>query len=138
MARERLSDRAKNGLWIHVCPVWAELITCLKGTCFVSELKMNRGKKMKRVKMSIMLLVLLLAGMIFVPAVSAATVREGATIGWNATPEQVVRLNELWGKNITIGEYFEEFCPQCLVGMPPDLKEVLYKNRWKWNGAADN
>ena len=90
---------------------------------------------MKRVKIGIMLLVLLLAGMIFVPAVSAATVREGTTIGWNATPEQVVRLNELWGKNITIGEYFEEFCPQCLVGMPPDLKAVLYKNRWKWNGV---
>jgi len=93
---------------------------------------MNRGKKMKNVKIGVMLLALLLAGMILVPAVSATTPLEGKTIGWNATAEQVVRLNELWGKNITIGEYFEEFCPQCLVGMPPDLKEVLYKNQWKW------
>jgi hypothetical protein len=87
---------------------------------------------MKSAKIRIILLALLLGGMLFVPVVSAATPPQSRTIGWNATPEQVVKLNELWGKNITIGEYFEEFCPQCLVGMPPDLKEVLYKNQWKW------
>jgi hypothetical protein len=41
--------------------------------------------------------------MVIVPAVSAATAREGKTTGWNATPEQVVKINELRGRNITIG-----------------------------------
>jgi len=58
---------------------------------------------MKNVKMDLILLALLLAGMVVVPEVSTATAGEGKTIGWNATPEQVVKINELWGKNITIG-----------------------------------
>jgi len=58
---------------------------------------------MKNVKMGLVLLALLLAGMVIVPAVSAATAREGKTTGWNATPEQVVKINELRGRNITIG-----------------------------------
>ena len=38
---------------------------------------------MKNVKIGIMLLVLLPADMVVVPAVSAATAREGRTTGWN-------------------------------------------------------
>jgi len=93
-------------------------------------------KKMKTVKISIILLALLLAGMIVVPAVSAATALEGKTIAWNATPEQVAKINELWGKDITIGEYYEQVCPVFLVNMPADLKEKLYTKKWNWGNGA--
>ncbi len=87
---------------------------------------------MKTLKMGIILLALLLAGMVVVPAVSAATALEGKTIAWNATPEQVVKINELWGKDITVGEYYEQVSPEFLVDMPADLKEKIYKKKWNW------
>ena len=75
---------------------------------------------------------------IFSPGVSPAGDMNGRVIGCNATPAQVEKINELWGKNISIGEYDEQICPQYLVDMPPDLKEVLYKNRWQWGPGPSN
>lgn len=93
-------------------------------------------EKMKTLKIGVMLLALLLMGMIFVPAVSAATALEGKTIAWNATPEQVVKINELWGKDITVGEYYEQVIPEFLVDMPADLKEKLYTKKWNWSDSS--
>ena len=87
---------------------------------------------MKTLKIGIILLAFLLVGLTLVPAVSAAQSNVGRIIGFNATQAQVDKINELWGKNITIGEYYEQICPQYLVGMPADLKEILYKRQWRW------
>ena len=67
--------------------------------------------------------------------VSAAGDIKGRVIGCNATPAQVEKINELWDKNISIGEYDEQICPQYLVDMPPDLKEILYKKQYQWGSG---
>lgn len=91
---------------------------------------------MKTLKLGIMLLALLLAGMVFVPAVSAAATTAGKVMNLTSTPEQIAKINELKGKNITVGEYFEQVQPDLLVGMPEDLKEKLYTVKWVWPDSA--
>ena len=91
---------------------------------------------MKTLKLGIMLLALLLAGIVFVPAVSAAATTAGKVMNITSTPEQIAKINELKGKNITVGEYFEQVQPDLLVGMPEDLKEKLYTVKWVWPDSA--
>ena len=91
---------------------------------------------MKTLKIGVMLLALLLAGMIFVPAVSAVATNAGKVMNITSTPEQIAKINELRGKNITVGEYFEQVQPDLLVGMPADLKEKLYTMKWVWPGSS--
>ena len=94
--------------------------------------KRKMGRTVKKMRICGILLALLLAGLILVPAVSAAGQNEGRIIGCNTTQLQVDRINELWGRNISIGEYDEQVCPQYLDGMPDDLKEILYNRQYKW------
>ena len=81
------------------------------------------------------LVILAAVPLILSPGVSAAGDIKGRVIGCNATPAQVEKINELWGKNISIGEYDEQICPQYLVDMPPDLKEILYKKQYQWGSG---
>jgi len=80
----------------------------------------------------IILLALLLAAMVMVPMVSAEKNMTGKIIRASATQEQVDKINELWGKDITAGEYFEQIHPEFLVDMPAEIKEKLYKKKWIW------
>ena len=91
---------------------------------------------MKKMKTGVVLLALLLAAMIFVPAVSAAATTAGKVMNITSTPEQIAKINELRGRNITVGEYFEQVQPDLLVGMPEDLKEKLYTVKWVWPDSA--
>ena len=93
---------------------------------------------MKSIKWSIILLALLLAGLLFVPAVSAAGSMEGKITRVSATPEQVAKINELWGKDITVGEYFTQVHPALLVDMPAEIKEKIFKKKWIWPVSPDN
>jgi len=58
---------------------------------------MQRFGNMKRLKIGVMLLALLLVGMIFVPAVSAAATNAGKVMNITSTPEQIAKINELRG-----------------------------------------
>lgn len=80
----------------------------------------------------VILLALLLAAMVIVPMVSAEKNMAGKIIRASATQEQVDKINELWGKDITAGEYFEQIHPEFLVDMPADIKEKLYQKKWIW------
>lgn len=100
------------------------------------QLKSAEVETMRTVKIGVVLLALLLAGMIFVPSVSAAATNAGKVMNITSTPEQIVKINELWGKNITVGEYFEQVQPDLLVDMPADLKEKLYTMKWVWPDSS--
>ncbi|MDO9326710.1 MAG: hypothetical protein Q7T80_17300 [Methanoregula sp.] len=64
--------------------------------------------------------------------VSAEKNMAGTIIRASATQEQVDKINELWGIDITAGEYFEQIHPEFLVDMPAEIKEKLYKKQWIW------
>jgi hypothetical protein len=85
----------------------------------------------------VILLALLLAAMVIVPMVSAEKNMAGKIIRASATQEQVDKINELWGKDITAGEYFEQIHPEFLVDMPAEIKEKLYQKKWIWPISPD-
>ena len=87
---------------------------------------------MKKLKISVILLALLLMGLTLVSAVSAAKSIEGRVIGFNATQAQVDKINQLWGKDISVGEYYAQVEPEMLVGMPDDSK----RHSTKSNGSG--
>lgn len=74
-------------------------------------------------KISIALLTLLLAAMATVPMVSAAT----------ATQEQLDKMNELQGKDITVGEFYTVIDPEIFVDMPADVKAKLFETKYDWS-----
>lgn len=87
---------------------------------------------MKQRNTGSILLGLVLAAMVLVPAVSAETNMTGRTIGATATQEQVDRINALWGTELSAGEYFMQVHPQLLVDMPDDIREAIFQKRWNW------
>ena len=84
------------------------------------------------------LLLVLLTAMAMIPCVSAATDMDGKIIRASATQEQVDKINELWGKDITVIEYYTQVHPEFLADMPGDLKEKLAKKKWLWPESPDN
>ena len=81
-------------------------------------------------RMVLALTALLLAGLVFVPIVSAAD--EFTSNGVVSTPEQVKKINDLWGKDITIGQYFEEVHPEYFKEMTAAEREESYKHKMNW------
>ena len=45
---------------------------------------------------------------------------------------QLALLNEIWGADITMGEYYELIYPEFLAEMPPELKEEIYNKTMEW------
>jgi hypothetical protein len=93
---------------------------------------------MKTLKIGVILLALLLAAMAMVPMVSAATNMEGKVIRASANQAQVDKINELWGKDVTVIEYYTQVHPEFLVDMPDELKEKLAKKKWVWPESPVN
>lgn len=93
---------------------------------------------MTLMKPGIILLALLLAAMAMVPIVSAATNLDGRVIRATASQDQVDKINELWGKDITVIEYFEQVHPEFLVDMPDEIRKKLSKKKWAWPDPSDN
>lgn len=68
-----------------------------------------------------------------VPVVSAADVGTSSTrIVSNATPQQLEKINALWGKDITIGDYMEQVHPEHLVGVSDDIKKIMHERKMIW------
>lgn len=77
-------------------------------------------------------------GIAIVPVVSAANAGTPSNrIVSNATPEQLDKINALWGKDITIGEYMEQVHPEHLVGVPDDVKKIMYQLKMIWPDAKN-
>lgn len=66
------------------------------------------------------------------PVVSAAEAGSHASIISHATPDQIKLINELWGSDITVGEYMEKVHPEHLVGVSGDVKKNLYEHKMIW------
>jgi hypothetical protein len=80
----------------------------------------------------IILIGLLLAAMVIMPAVSAEKNMTGKTISATATQDQVDKINELWGTDLSVLEYYQQVHPQLLVDMPDDIREAIFLKRWNW------
>jgi len=87
---------------------------------------------MSKMKIGAILLGFLLVAMVLVPIVSAAPDMAGKITRVSATQDQVDKINELWGKDITAGEYFTQVHPELLVDMPDEIREKLFKKKWVW------
>ncbi|MDD1702877.1 MAG: hypothetical protein LUQ31_07875 [Methanoregula sp.] len=67
-----------------------------------------------------------------IPMVSAAQTTDDSVLVSNATADQVEKINELWGSDITIGEYMEQVHPEHLAGIPDDVKNEMYQRKMDW------
>jgi len=50
---------------------------------------------------------------------------------------QLYLLNEIWGTNITMGEYYELIYPEFLDGMPQELRSWMFNKTMEWPGKRD-
>jgi len=73
-----------------------------------------------------------------IPLVNAASANEDKVLVTRATPDQVKMINDLWGSDITIGEYMEKVHPEHLVGVPDDVKKELYQRKMNWPEEENN
>lgn len=71
-----------------------------------------------------------------VPAVTATGTSTGQIQVVQSTPDQVKLINELWGSNITIGEYMEKVHPELLVGVSDAVKSEMYKQKMQWSAQS--
>lgn len=84
-------------------------------------------------KIGVVLLAFLIAGMAMVPMVSAAEKIGQVT----ATQDQLVLINQLWGTNITVGEYMEKVYPEHLANIPNDVKQDMYARQIVWSDGKN-
>jgi hypothetical protein len=73
--------------------------------------------------------ILVLVSAVFVPAVSAETRSAGYI---EANDDQIKLINDLWGTDITVGDYYEKVYPQLLEGLEVDTKNKLYNLKITW------
>lgn len=96
---------------------------------------------MSNMKLRVVLLALLLAAMAMVPCASAVdgkTIVDGNIVYVaTASPAQLEMINQLWGKDITIGEYLTEVHPSLLEEMPADVKKTIFEKKWRWPTAEE-
>lgn len=66
-----------------------------------------------------------------IPIVSAAASDNNVRLV-QATPEQVEKINELWGSDITIGDYMEQVHPEQLVGVSDEVIKEMHQRTMNW------
>jgi len=89
-------------------------------------------------KHGILLLCVCMICMATIPLASAASTTEDKVLVTHATADQVKMINELWGSDITIGEYMEKVHPEHLVGVPDDVKKEMYQRKMNWPEEENN
>lgn len=45
---------------------------------------------------------------------------------------QLEIANDLWGSNITVGEFYDKVCPEYLDTMPEELRLYLFTVKMEW------
>ncbi|NMB79977.1 MAG: hypothetical protein GYA23_12890 [Methanomicrobiales archaeon] len=66
------------------------------------------------------------------PVVSAADTLGQSTRTSIADEDQVALINQLWGTDITIGEYMEKVHPEHLADVPDKVKKDMYSRKMIW------
>jgi len=87
---------------------------------------------MKRKGISCALTVLLILVTMSAAMVSAVSAEECQQWSIDSDDEQIKLINELWGTDITIGEYYEKVFPLHLEGLEKDLQNHLYTLKVTW------
>jgi hypothetical protein len=41
--------------------------------------------------------------------------------------------NDIWGSDITVGEFYANVCPEYLATMPEELKQYLFTKKMEWH-----
>jgi len=94
--------------------------------------------KHESLKHGILLLSICLICIAAIPLVSADSTTGDKVLISHATADQVKKINELWGSNITIGEYMELVHPEQLAGVPDSIKKEMYLRKMNWPGEESN
>jgi hypothetical protein len=72
--------------------------------------------------------------------VSAQDKSENKVVITHSSPEQVKLINELWGSDITIGDYMQKVHPEQLSGVSDEVKNEMYQRKMIWpeekNGSS--
>lgn len=56
---------------------------------------------------------------------------------FSANEEQLEMINQLWGQDITIGEFLEKVMPKALVDAPEEMNEHRYATKMNWPDRPD-
>ncbi len=83
-------------------------------------------------RLMMMLVCLSLICIAGIPIVSAAASSDNNVRLVQATPEQVEKINELWGSDITIGDYMEQVHPEQLVGVSDEVIKEMHQRKMHW------
>ncbi|MDN7013848.1 hypothetical protein FGW20_12590 [Methanoculleus sp. FWC-SCC3] len=80
------------------------------------------------------LLVCLLVSIVFTPHVSASEVGspDSQMEYYAADAARIEVADQLWGQDISMGEYYEAVMPDFLADMPEEVRVHLYTVKWVW------
>jgi hypothetical protein len=56
---------------------------------------------------------------------------------FSANEEQLEMINQLWGQDITIGEFLEKVMPEALVDAPEEMNKHRYATKMNWPDRPD-
>lgn len=84
-----------------------------------------------------MLICLSLICIACIPIVSAADSADHSTRMIQSTPAQVEKINQLWGSDITIGDYMEQVHPEQLVGVSDEVIKEMHQRKMHWPEDTD-
>jgi hypothetical protein len=87
---------------------------------------------MRYAKLFMMLICLSIICIASIPAVSAADTTDSKIRVVQATPDQVAKINQLWGSEITIGDYMEQVHPEQLVGVSDEVIKEMHQRKMHW------
>jgi len=69
--------------------------------------------------------------------VSAAEGKQTYRYSFSANEEQLEMINQLWGQDITIGEFLEKVMPEALVDAPEEMNKHRYATKMNWPDLPD-
>jgi len=95
---------------------------------------MNKMDIIKKIGFGAMILAFLLLAIIYGPVYITGYTQPEQGYEWDMelNESQIEIANELWGSNITVGEFYEKVCPEYLATMPEDMKKRLYTENMVW------
>ncbi len=87
----------------------------------------------KRLWLVVMALILAIA-MIPITGIAFAGSSDEVPTGHHiqANEEQLELIGELWGEDITYGEFLEQVFPEVVEDMPEDIREQVYLSQMEW------
>lgn len=83
----------------------------------------------------ILALIIIFLAVIYIPVYIHAYSKDYPEKTWNQSElneSQLSLSNEIWGTNITMGEYYELIYPEYLNEMPPELRSWMYNKTMEW------